>query len=169
MASVPITSGVALMNSRVLGSLVVLASIGVVPAQAALTTDPAQSGYDAAVGLTRARSYEQAEFAWLNFLRQYPNSSLDGNAQYFLGETYYGGNDYRHAAAAYAAGIEKYPRGDMASETLLKLGISLGRSGDQASACEAFTRLDRDFPGAAGVVHERGLVEKRQYHCADAP
>ncbi len=157
------------MNSRVLGSLVVLAAVAVVPAQAALTTDPAQSGYDAAVGLTRARSYEQAEFAWLNFLRQYPSSPLDGNAQYFLGETYYGRNDYRHAAAAYAAGIEKYPRGDMASETLLKLGISLGRSGDLASACEAFGRLDRDFPGAAGVVRERSLVEKRQYHCADTP
>ncbi|MBV8653334.1 MAG: tol-pal system protein YbgF [Alphaproteobacteria bacterium] len=157
------------MNSRVLGNLVVLAAISVVPAQAALTTDPAQSGYDAAVGLTRARSYEQAEFAWLNFLRQYPNSPLDGNAQYFLGETYYGRNDYRHAAAAYAAGIEKYPKGDMAAETLLKLGISLGRSGDQASACEAFARLDRDFSAAAGVVRERSLVEKRQYHCTDSP
>jgi tol-pal system protein YbgF len=169
MAFVPMTSGVALMNSRVLGNLVVLAAVSIVPAQAALTTDPAQSGYDAAVGLTRARSYEQAEFAWLNFLRQYPSSPLDGNAQYFLGETYYGRNDYRHAAAAYAAGIEKYPRGDMAAETLLKLGISLGRSGDHSSACEAFSRLDRDFPGTAGVVRERSLVEKRQYHCTDAP
>jgi tol-pal system protein YbgF len=161
------TSGVALMDSRALGSLVVLAAVSVIPAQAALTTDPAQSGYDTAVGLTRARSYEQAEFAWLNFLRQYPGSPLDGNAQFYLGETYYGRNDFRHAAAAYAAGIEKYPKGDMAAETLLKLGISLGRSGELPSACDAFARLDRDFPSTTGVVHERSLVEKRQYHCTD--
>src|ERR1700733_13704942 len=103
------TSGVALMDSRGLTSLVVLAAISAAPAQAPLTTDPAQSGYDTAVGLTRARSYEQAEFAWLNFLRQYPGSPLDGNAQYFLGETYYGRNDFRHAAAAWPCPQRRVP------------------------------------------------------------
>lgn len=157
------------MNSKVLASLVILVAASGAAAETAPVADPAQASYEAALALTRAKSFEQAEFAWLNFLRQYPNNPLDANAEFFLGETYYGRNDFRHAAAAYAAGAEQNSKGELAPETLLKLGISLGRTGDARSACDALARLERQFPSASGVVRERTLVEKRQYHCPDAP
>jgi tol-pal system protein YbgF len=129
--------------------------------------DNAQASYDAAFGLTRARSVDQAETAWRNVLKQYPEHPLDGSAQYFLGETYFGRNDYQHAAAAYAVGVEKYPKSDLAVETMLKLGIALGRAGQVGPACDTFKRLDHDFPDVSGVVHERALVEKRHYQCPE--
>jgi tol-pal system protein YbgF len=153
------------MDCRILAGVVVLVAASWSSAEAAV--DPAQASYDTAFGLTRARSFDQAEQAWQNFLRQYPDHPLDGSAQYFLGETYFGRNDYPRAAAAFAAGFEKYPRSDLAAETLLKLGIALGRSGQAAPACEALARLEREFPSTSGVVRERALVEKRQYRCAE--
>ncbi len=130
-------------------------------------TDAASTGYATAFGLMRAGSFGLAETAWRNFLRQYPDHPLAASAQYFLGETFFGRSDFSRAAIAYAAGIEKYPRSDVAPQTLLKLGIALGRTGETVSACDAFARLDRQFPEASGVVQERAMVERRQYHCPD--
>jgi tol-pal system protein YbgF len=152
------------MRSHFVG-LAILLTVGWADARAAV--DPAQASYDTAFGLTRARSFDQAEVAWQNFLRQYPDHPLDGSAQYFLGETYFARNDFQRAAAAFAAGIVRYPKGDFAAETLLKLGIALGRAGQSAPACDAFSRLDRDFPDVTGVVRERAFVEKRFYHCPE--
>src|SRR5882724_5296858 len=153
------------MDRRVLASFALILMAGWTEGRAAV--DPAQASYDAAFGLTRARSFDQAELAWQNFLKQYPDHPLDGSAQYFLGETYFGRNDFQRAAAAFAAGIEKYPRGDLALETELKLGIALGRAGQVGPACNAFLRLERDFPTASGVVRERALVERRHYQCPE--
>ncbi len=130
--------------------------------------DAALSSYEMAFGLTRAGSFGLAETAWRNFLSQYPDHPLASNAQYFLGETFYGRNDFAHAAIAYGIGADKYPQSEVAPQTLLKLGIALGRLGETGHACDAFARLDRQFSKVSGVVKERALVERRQYHCADA-
>jgi tol-pal system protein YbgF len=138
------------------------------PADIAPSSDAVSASYAMAFGLTRARSYGLAETAWRNFLSQYPDHPLAGSAQYFLGETFFGRNDFSHAALAYETGLEKYPQSDVAPQTLLKLGISLGRTGETASACAAFARLDRQFPKASGVIREREMVERQQYHCPEA-
>ena len=153
------------MDRRVLASVFVL--ILAAGSQARAAVDQAQASYDAAFALTRARNFDQAEIAWRNFLKQFPDHPLDGSAQYFLGETYFGRNDYQRAAATYSTGIEKYPKSDLAVETMLKLGISLGRAGQVKPACEAFRRLDREFPGASGVIREREIVERRHYDCPE--
>lgn len=44
------------------------------------------------------------------FLRQFPNDGLAGNAQYWLGETYYVRQDYQNAAIAFGEGFQRYPK-----------------------------------------------------------
>ena len=63
---------------------------------------------------------------------------LAGNAQYWLGETYYVRKDYENAATAFALGYQKYPKSAKAADDLLKLGMSLGNLGKKPDAC---TRL----------------------------
>jgi len=98
-------------------------------------------------------------------VQRYPNDPLAGNAQYWLGETYYVQKDYNNAAAVFAEGYQKYPKGGKAADNLLKLGMSLGQLGQKADACRAFARLDRDFPGAPGNVKERAADEKKRLGC----
>ena len=75
-----------------------------------------------------------------SFIQRYPNDSLAGNAQYWLGETYYVRKDYNNAAAVFAEGYQKYPKGGKAADNLLKLGMALGQLGQKTDACRAPSR-----------------------------
>ena len=72
------------------------------------------------------------------FIQQFPNDQLAGNAQYWLGETYYVRKRYNDAATAFAFGYQKYPKSGKGADDLLKLGMSLGSLGQKQDACSAF-------------------------------
>ncbi len=54
------------------------------------------------------------------FLKQYPNTELSDNAQFWIGETYYAKKDYEKAILEYEKVIAKYPEGDKVSAAMLK-------------------------------------------------
>jgi tol-pal system protein YbgF len=132
---------------------------------AALGSGSAQDQYNAAFGLLRRADYPDAERALRAFIQHYPNDALSGNAQYWLGETYFVRKDYEDAATAFAVGYQKYPHSGKAADNLLKLGMSLGNLGKKSEACSAFTRLDRDFPTAPPNVKDRATSERHQIGC----
>jgi tol-pal system protein YbgF len=131
-----------------------------------LPNGSAQEQYNYAFGLLRQTDYAGAEKALRAFIQRYPNDPLAANAQYWLGETYYVRKDYNGAAATFAEGYQKYPKGGKAPDSLLKLGMALGNLGQKADACRAFTRLDRDFPSAPANIKERATSEKQRLGCA---
>jgi len=124
-----------------------------------------QEQYNYAFGLLRQANYPAAEQALRAFVQRYPNDTLAGNAQYWLGETYYVRKDYANAAAVFAEGYQKYPKGGKAADDLLKLGMALGQLNQKADACRAFARLDRDFPTAPAGIKERAADEKKHLGC----
>jgi tol-pal system protein YbgF len=130
-----------------------------------LPNGTAQEQYNYAFGLLRQANYAGAEQALRAFIQRFPNDALAGNAQYWLGETYYVRKDYNNAAAVFAEGYQKYPKGGKAADDLLKLGMALGQLGQKADACRAFTRLDRDFPTAPANVKDRTGDEKKKLGC----
>ena len=124
-----------------------------------------QEQYNYAFGLLRQANYPAAEHALRAFIQRYPNDQLTGNAQYWLGETYYVRKDYNNAAAVFAEGYQKYPKGGKAADNLMKLGMSLAQLGQKADACRAFGRLDRDFPTAPAAIKDRAGDEKKRLGC----
>jgi tol-pal system protein YbgF len=124
-----------------------------------------QEQYNYAFGLLRQANYPAAEQALRAFIQRYPNDQLTGNAQYWLGETYYVRKDYNNAAAVFAEGYQKYPKGGKAADNLMKLGMALGQLGQKADACRAFARLDRDFPTAPAAIKDRAGDEKKRLGC----
>ncbi|HYM04002.1 MAG TPA: tol-pal system protein YbgF [Stellaceae bacterium] len=122
-----------------------------------------QEQYNYAFGLLRQANYPAAEQALRSFIQRYPNDQLAGNAQYWLGETFFVRKDYNSAAAVFAEGYQKYPKGGKAADNLLKLGMSLGNLGQKADACRAYSRLDRDFPNSPSK--ERAVEEKKKLGC----
>lgn len=141
------------------------AAAGTAGAAENLPNGTPQEQYDAAFKLTREANYPEAEKAWRAFIQRYPKDPLAGNAQYWLGQTYYVRKDYANAAAVFAEGYQKYPKGSKAPNNLLELGLSLGQLGRKADACRAFTRLDRDFPAAQAAIKERAGEEKKRLGC----
>jgi tol-pal system protein YbgF len=153
----------------VLGTVVVPADEGggqvaLLPPQPAAGTPLDQ--YNAAFALLRQARYDEAEQALRAFIQRNPKDALAGNAQYWLGETFYARKDYPSAASAFAEGYEKYPHSPKAPDDLLKLGMSLAVLGQRDNACRAFQRLDRDFPQVQAEIRDRANAEKKRLGCA---
>jgi tol-pal system protein YbgF len=124
-----------------------------------------QQQYDYAFGLLRDANYPAAEMALRDFVGRYPNNALVSNAQYWLGETYFVRGRFQAAAAAFAEGYQKFPKGAKAADDLLKLGSALARLGRKADACRSFSQLDHSFPIAPANLKQKESQEKRQAGC----
>ena len=125
----------------------------------------AQDQYNYAMGLLTQANYPAAEQAMKAFVDRYPKDPLAGNAQYWLGETYYVRKDYANSATAFAQGYEKYPKGPKAADDLLKLGMSLTALNQKADACKAYARLGRDFSPTPQSIKDRLTAERQRAGC----
>lgn len=134
--------------------------------QAGAADGSAKDLYATAYGLLLAQDYAAAEAAFDEFLKRFPNDALAGNAQYWLGETFYVRGNFKAAAAAFLKGYQTYARGQKASDSLLKLAMSLDRLGQRDAACQSFSELNTRFPNAPGPVRSRADNERRRLGCA---
>ncbi len=83
-----------------------------------------QAVYNQAFDALKAGSYSVAITGFKDFLSSYPNSPLDENAQYWLGEAYYVTRDYDNATNAFHTVLQKWPESRKAPDALLKLGFT---------------------------------------------
>ncbi len=75
--------------------------------------------------------FEAARRKFETFLKQYPNTQLSDNAQFWIGETYYMKKDYEKAILEYEKAITKYPEGDKIPAALFKQGLACSELGDK--------------------------------------
>ena len=90
---------------------------------------------------------------------------MAGNAQYWLGETYYVRAKYLEAATAFAEGYKRYPKSAKAADGLLKLGMSLARANQKQNACVALAQLDQAFPAPGAAIKAHAEAEKKRLGC----
>ena len=121
--------------------------------------------YNQAFGLLKQADYPAAESALKAFVEQHPNDPMAGNAQYWLGETYYTRGRFAEAASAFAEGYKRYPKSSKAADELLKLGMALARANQKQNACIALGQLDHDFPSPGTAIKERATAEKKRLGC----
>ena len=98
------------------------------------------------------------------FIEKYSDHSLAGSAQYWLGETYYAQNDFKQAAQSFLKGYRQYPKSRRAADSLLKLGISLGRLGQKQQACAAYGAVTSEYPKAV-EARKRAQSEAKRAGC----
>ena len=129
-----------------------------------------EAQYEFAYGLLLQAQREQTDFtrpeqAFHEFLKANPNHRLAGNAQYWLGETFYARKDYQDAAVAFAEGLKKYPKSEKAPDNLLKLGMTLEKLNKKSEACSALAQLNRQFPSAPPQVKTTAQRERSRMGC----
>ena len=128
-------------------------------------TETPESLYERSNESLLRRQFGDAESGFTTFLQKYPDHSLAGSAQYWLGETYYAQNDFKRAAANFLQGYKKYPKSRRAPDSLLKLGISLNRLGQDEQACAAFAAVSSEYPKAVDA-RKRAQAEGKRAGCA---
>ena len=120
-----------------------------------------QEGLDAING----GKNEEATDKFTSFLTKFPDHKLASNAQYWLGESYYGRKDYAKAAVAFAKGYEKYKDGNKGADNILKLGLSMQMLGKKEEACTAFVNLPKEFPNASQNLKDRAGKAAEELAC----
>lgn len=134
--------------------------------QAALPAGSVHQQYEDAFDMLVKHDYDRAEQAFDAFVKAHPDDPLAGNAQYWLGETFYVRQRFQDAAVAFLEGYQRYPRSPKAADNLLKLGMALGQVGQQAEACTTFDRLRSEFPDAPTNIKRRLVQETDRLKCA---
>jgi tol-pal system protein YbgF len=130
-----------------------------------LPSGSATDQYNYAFGLLKQADYQGSEAALRAFVEQHPNDPMAGNAQYWLGETYYARSRFMEAASTFAEGYKRYPKSAKAPDTLLKLGMALGQANQKQNACVALAQLDQTFPHAAANIKQQAATEKKRLGC----
>jgi tol-pal system protein YbgF len=80
------------------------------------------------------------------FLKQYPNTELSDNAQFWIGETFYQKRDYEKAILEYEKVVVKYPEGEKVSSALYKQAIAFLELGDKTNARNLLKRVIERYP-----------------------
>jgi tol-pal system protein YbgF len=135
------------------------------PSPSALAEAEPQQLYERAYGYLLQKDYGTAESSFEDFLKRHPTHALAGNAQYWLGETYYVRGQYRPAAAAFLKGYQDYAKSQKAAESLLKLAMSLQRLGQKDAACSSYTEFATKFPNPPAHIKSLAQAERQRGGC----
>lgn len=139
------------------------------PSTAAANVPQAGGGgeqlYHDAFKMLQDGDYAGAERSFKAFVQRNPNHVLAGNAQYWLGETYYARRDYQNAMVAFAEGYKAYKTSPKGPDNLLKLGITLAALNKKQDACAVFARFSQDYPRAPDLQKRRVDQERQKNGC----
>ena len=109
--------------------------------------------------------FDKAEAAFEKILKKHGEDKLAGNAQYWLGEVYYGKKDFEKAAIAFAKGYQNYKDSPKGADSLLKLGMSMVSLKKNEEACAAFKSLPKEFPKAGKELKDKASAEAKKLSC----
>jgi tol-pal system protein YbgF len=132
-------------------------SSGAASGAAATTPVDDQAAYARAFDQLKSGEYRAAVTQFQAFMKNYPQSALLDNAQYWIGEAYYVTRDYDLAAKAFRAVGERWPASRKAPDALLKLGFTQFEQKRLTDARATLNDLVQRFPGtdAARLATER--------------
>jgi tol-pal system protein YbgF len=101
--------------------------------------------------LAAKRAYDKNDFdaareGFQKFIKAYPRSMIADNAQFWIGETYYREKWYEKAILEYQKVIEKYPKGNKVTASLLKQGFAFLNLGDKVNGRLILSELIKKYP-----------------------
>ena len=113
--------------------------------------------YDVASNLFRRNDFAAAIDAFRAFLKDFPQSQLAANAEYWIGISYANLKDYRNALAVQEQLVTKYPQSAKAPDALLAIAANQADQGDTGSARNTLEDIIARFPSseAAGKARTR--------------
>lgn len=133
--------------------------------KAAYGKKDAKTLYNEAFAAIKKQDYKNAEKQFEAFLELHPKNSLAGNAQYWLGESYFARGQFDKAAVAFAEGFQKYRDSQKAPDNLFKLGLTMARMNKKQEACIAFKNFLTEYPKVSDSMTKRLQKEMNKLSC----
>jgi tol-pal system protein YbgF len=113
---------------------------------AAASADGEDKGYEQSLQAFKNGDYDGARKGFSDFLQHHPDSKLAGNAQYWLGECYYGTKDYGQAIEAFDRVHKSYPDSAKVPAALLKKGFAYVALNDRGRASSTLKQVIEAYP-----------------------
>ena len=131
---------------------------GTAPA-AALGMSP-QKLFDTAWGDYTVGQFDLAITGFTNYIKAFPTLERAGEAQWYIGESYFGIGDYKSAIAAYDRVIGDYPASRLVPDAYYKRGVAFSALGQLDRARESWESVVKTHPSTdAGRLAAQKLNE----------
>ena len=129
---------------------------GTVPAPVAAAGPPPRELYSQAYADYARGNYDVAIQGFTEYLRNYPNTDFSDNAQYWIGEAYYGKKAYGDAIAAWDALFRDYSASDKLPDAHVKKAMALEKMGRRREALREYRFVTDRYPNspAARIARE---------------
>lgn len=121
--------------------------------------------YDEAFSSIKKQQYKTAQAQFEAFLVLYPKDTLAGNAQYWLGESFFARSMFSQAAVAFAEGFKNYRDSQKAPDNLFKLGVTMAKLKKKEEACIAFKNFAKEYPKVSDSMKKRLDKEVQKLSC----
>ncbi|MEG7347587.1 cell division protein CpoB [Serratia marcescens] len=134
---------------------------GSAPAAASATPSGGDenSDYNAAVSLAlEKKQYDQAISAFQSFVKQYPKSTYQPNANYWLGQLFYNKGKKDDAAYYFAVVVKNYAKSPKAPDAMYKVGIIMQEKGQADKAKAVFQQVIKQNPTSAAAKQAKSRV-----------
>ncbi|KFD17932.1 exported TPR repeat-containing prenylyltransferase domain protein [Tatumella ptyseos ATCC 33301] len=137
-------------------------------APAAAASPAAQSGdensdYNAGIDLIlKQKKFDQAISALQTWVKKYPDSTYQPNANYWLGQLYYNKGQLDDSAYYFATVVKNYPKSPKAPEALFKVGVVMQDKKDTAKSKAVFEQVIKLYPGTASARDAKKRLEAGQ-------
>ena len=120
---------------------------GTPPAPAAPGPPPRELYSQAYADYARG-NYDLAIQEYREYLRNYPNTDLSDNAQYWIGECYFSKGRYNEAVTAWDDLMRDYPASDKLPDARYKKAVTLERLGRRREALVEYRNVVERYPNS---------------------
>jgi tol-pal system protein YbgF len=92
--------------------------------------------------------YDMSSQEFGDYVKNYPNTDLASNAQFYIGEISYQQGNYKDAITQYNLVLNNYPQSYKLSASMLKKGLAELELGMKATGIRDLKEVSRRFPGS---------------------
>ncbi|MCG8706938.1 cell division protein CpoB [Brenneria sp. 4F2] len=125
---------------------------------APVSSGDANTDYNEAAALVlEKKQYDQAISAFQAFIKKYPDSTYQPNANYWLGQLNYNKGKKDDAAYYFANVVKNYPKSPKSAEALLKVGVIMQEKGQADKAKAVYQQVVKMYPNTESAK----LAQKR--------
>lgn len=128
------------------------------PLEGPRAATPAADLYRRAFNAFREGRYGQAILDFEDFLRRNPDHEYAGNAQYWIGESYYSQGEYEQSVVEFHKVIERYPQQAKAPDALLKIGLAFQQLGEVERGAVFLERVAAEYPQSEAALQARKVL-----------
>lgn len=108
--------------------------------------------YKRGLDLMGEEKYTEAQGAFADFIRKFPQSDLADNAQYWIGECFYSQKNFKEAEAAFKSVRDHFPFGNKVPDAIYKEALCQRQLGEEDKAKATLRQLVAEYPDSEAAA-----------------